>query len=231
MSSNTEYKIVNIVFSLRNKIIYLLKIDHWVKRIIYLLRESISKFNIMKTKKQVVQIKHSTKRLIKLPTKTKKKQTQKVKKETKKKQNVTTSAKKVLPETPKTDVYILELANNKIYVGKSSNVDKRIDMHLTSNGSVFTKKYPPTGKRLPRLGKIESIGDACERDETLRYMYVYGINNVRGWKYTSIDLTPAQRKDAESNIREVFDLCRKCGKQGHFANECPSKKDRFGVII
>jgi predicted GIY-YIG superfamily endonuclease len=134
-------------------------------------------------------------------------------------------------KTASYDVYILELQEGKIYVGKSMNVTRRIEQHMGHTGAVWTKKYPPTGVTLPRLGNVRGGGDAPERDETLRYMYHYGVDRVRGWKYTAVRLSSADRKDAEANIRELFDLCRRCGQRGHFVNSCKSVKDRLGNVL
>lgn len=92
-------------------------------------------------------------------------------------------------------------------------------------GSSFTKKYPPTGKLLARLGTLEGDGDGPERDETLRQMYVRGIDNVRGWKFCTRKefLKEEEYAEAEANIRELFDLCRRCGRTGHFARYVQSR--------
>jgi len=136
-----------------------------------------------------------------------------------------------IPPIQPTQVYILELEDNKVYVGKSTDVKKRIEQHEHHVGAVFTKRFKPTGKILPRLGNIQGLGDAAERDETLRYMYIRGIDNVRGWKYTQIDLSPSDKKEAEMNIREMFDLCRRCGRHGHFIKNCKFLTDRFNRKI
>jgi predicted GIY-YIG superfamily endonuclease len=131
-------------------------------------------------------------------------------------------------------VYILELENGKIYVGKSKCIDKRIEQHKCGNdkASAFTKKYKPTGKRLPRLSDVtDSTGEAVERAETLLYMYHYGIDNVRGWRYTREKLSDEERKAAEIDIREIKDLCRHCGRDSHMVKECTHTTDRFGKAI
>jgi len=148
------------------------------------------------------------------------------------------------------EVYILELAMNRVYVGRSGDVVKRIKSHKRGTGSIFTKVYPPTGKLLPRLGDVRGSGDCAgkffcgvdcaflqflilspcsERDETLRYMYKLGTSLVRGWKYTQLDMSEADEIDAEMNIRELFDLCRKCGRRGHFIGQCRHQTDRNGL--
>ena len=76
-------------------------------------------------------------------------------------------------------------------------------------GSSFTRLHPPTGRLLRRLGNLEGDGDGPERDETLRQMRRRGPQRVRGWKYVRPGpLTPEDLRDIETNIREVFDLCR-----------------------
>jgi len=40
-------------------------------------------------------------------------------------------------------IYILELDQNKYYVGKTNNVNFRIQDHINRNGSAWTKKYKP----------------------------------------------------------------------------------------
>jgi len=125
-------------------------------------------------------------------------------------------------------VYILELAQGRVYVGKTSDLRRRVSQHLSARGSAFTQSFPPTGTLLPRLGRVSGCAEAAERDETLRYMFQRGIPLVRGWKYTRLNMTESEERDAEENIRELFDLCRRCGRPGHFVGQCKSKVDRLG---
>lgn len=133
-----------------------------------------------------------------------------------------------LPPSPKASVYILELEDGRVYVGSSRDVPRRVVQHSVGSGSAYTRTYPPTGVQLPRLGNVEGDGDAAERDETLRYMMLRGIPYVRGWKFCRVDMTPEEFDEAESNIRELFDLCRKCGYKGHFCTHCKATFDRLG---
>jgi predicted GIY-YIG superfamily endonuclease len=125
-------------------------------------------------------------------------------------------------------VYILELLHGRVYVGRTKNPRRRLAEHASGKGSAFTKAFPPTGVLLPRLGRVRGSGEAAERDETLRYMYLRGTSSVRGWKYTRVELTPEDVADAEANIRELFDLCRRCGHPGHFVGQCRNNYDRAG---
>ena len=128
----------------------------------------------------------------------------------------------------KEGVYILELAQGRVYVGHSSDMRRRLHQHISGQGSAFTKAFPPTGVMLPRLGCVTGSAEAAERDETLRYMFLRGIQLVRGWRYTKVHMPDSEVEDAEQNIRELFDLCRRCGHPGHFITNCKANFDRLG---
>jgi hypothetical protein len=108
---------------------------------------------------------------------------------------------------PEDQIYILELAQGRVYVGRTSDLSRRL---------------------MPRLGRVSGSAEAAERDETLRYMHLRGIPLVRGWKYTRVAMSDAEELDAEANIRELFDLCRRCGHRGHFIGQCRAGLDRHG---
>ncbi len=133
-----------------------------------------------------------------------------------------------VPAPPPTSVYILELECGRVYVGSSKNVKRRINQHKAGVGSAYTRLYKPTGVLLPRLGNVQGTGDAAERDETLRYMFLRGIPLVRGWKFTQINMSGSDFDEAEANIRELYDLCRRCGRSGHFMTHCSATVDRWG---
>ena len=144
---------------------------------------------------------------------------------------INTAAVKRLPGIPagkEEGVYILELAQGRVYVGHSTDIRRRIQQHMTGQGSAFTKAFPPTGVILPRLGCVSGSAEAAERDETLRYMFLRGIPQVRGWRYVRVEMSEQERQDAEENIRELFDLCRRCGHPGHFITHCKANFDRLG---
>lgn len=125
-------------------------------------------------------------------------------------------------------IYVLELAQGRVYVGRTTDWRRRLTQHMSGHGSAFTQVFPPTGTILPRLGRVTGSPEAAERDETLRYMYLRGIAAVRGWKYTRVEMSEAEQQDAEANIRELFDLCRRCGHPGHFVTRCKAHFDRHG---
>ena len=122
------------------------------------------------------------------------------------------------PEPPRPGVYVLEYPDGRRYVGKSGNVERRLKQHQRS----ATHGRPHVVHNMTE-GDPRDL-ESWERNETLTQMRVYGLQRVRGWKYTSRELGPQQLWDAEQQIREKFDLCRCCGGGGHFANSCPQKR-------
>jgi len=72
-------------------------------------------------------------------------------------------------------VYVWELENNKYYVGYSENLTRRLDEHMSEEGSTWTKKHKP-------LSIIEIVrgNKNIEKQKTLQYMKEKGWENVRG---------------------------------------------------
>jgi len=72
-------------------------------------------------------------------------------------------------------VYVWELEDNKYYIGWSENLSRRLDEHITEEGSLWTKKYKPVG-----IVEIVRGDKQVERLKTLQYMKKKGFDNVRG---------------------------------------------------
>ena len=116
-------------------------------------------------------------------------------------------------------VYVLEMPGGRFYVGKSGNIEERMRQHQEGGvgGAVCAHGFIRLVSVLtPRQADMES----WERAETLTRMRRSGIGKVRGWFYTSQDLTPSQREHAFQQVCEKFDLCRVCGNDSHFARDC-----------
>jgi predicted GIY-YIG superfamily endonuclease len=75
-----------------------------------------------------------------------------------------------------TTIYVLELESNKYYVGKSKELEIRLENHFNNNGFSWTQKYKP----IKILEIFKDCDDFDEDKYTLKYMSKYGINNVRG---------------------------------------------------
>lgn len=118
-----------------------------------------------------------------------------------------------------THIYVLKLEQNKFYVGKTENLKKRYQQHLDGSGSAWTKKYKPIS-----LDHVVPDTSPFEEDRYVKeYMSKYGMDNVRGGAYTSIDLTEEQEDMLRKELRSTTDKCLNCGKSGHFANQCKRK--------
>jgi predicted GIY-YIG superfamily endonuclease len=115
-----------------------------------------------------------------------------------------------------TNIYILELENNKYYVGKSYNPTKRFYEHLRGYGSTWTQLYRP----LRIIQVFENVSHFDEDKYTKEYMAIYGIENVRGGSYTSVKLSAAEYDILLKEIWSAHDKCILCGQLGHFANKC-----------
>ena len=82
-------------------------------------------------------------------------------------------------------IYILQLEQEKYYIGKTTNPTFRLQKHFTSSGSVWTKKYKP----ISVLEIIPNCDDYDEDKYTIKFMEKYGINNVRGGSFCEIKLS------------------------------------------
>jgi hypothetical protein len=113
-------------------------------------------------------------------------------------------------------IYVLELENNKYYIGKSSNPKNRIKKHFSNNGSVWTIMHKPI-----KVVEIISNCDIYDEDKiTLKYMDKYGIGNVRGGYFSQATLSSVQLHFLIQLLRSANDKCLCCGSKGHFASEC-----------
>ena len=123
-----------------------------------------------------------------------------------------------------TNIYVLRLEGGRYYVGKSDNILERYYQHTQGNGSAWTKKYKPIA-----LEKTFNKVTLFEEDKvTKEYMARYGIDKVRGGSYVQMNLSEEQVTLLEREIRGAKDLCTKCGRSGHFVQDCYAKSNASG---
>jgi len=119
-----------------------------------------------------------------------------------------------------TSIYKLNLKCGKKYVGKTTNVDRRMEQHFTGKGSKVTKKFKPIN------GEVIDVvpgffSDDVEQEYTEDYIAKHGYKNVRGGIYTN---SKTLHKNTEKKKNKV--KCYKCGKFGHYSNKCYSKSKK-----
>jgi predicted GIY-YIG superfamily endonuclease len=126
-----------------------------------------------------------------------------------------------------TNIYILRLTQGKYYVGKTNNLERRHQEHINGTASAWTRKYTPVA-----VEKIIPNSSHFDEDKwTKEYMNKYGIQNVRGGSYTEIHLNDFQMDTLKTEIWGAKNLCKQCGRSGHFAKTCYAKSDVHGIPI
>lgn len=124
-------------------------------------------------------------------------------------------------------VYVLELEDNKYYVGKTHNPNTRIGEHvmnteLKGSGSGWTSLYKPV--RILEI--IKCFNDLDEDFTTIKYMKNKGIDNVRGGSFCELNLPKECIYTIEKIISSSNDKCYYCNSNEHFISNCPMKDKR-----
>lgn len=123
-----------------------------------------------------------------------------------------------------TNIYVIKCEDEKWYVGKSSDPQKRYKKHCEGGASAWTTKYKPLS--LEKV--IEDKSDYDEDKYVKEYMGLYGIENVRGGSYVMVELTKEQKDLLQREIWAAEDRCVRCGYSNHFVSKCYAKKDVNG---
>lgn len=115
-------------------------------------------------------------------------------------------------------LYVLQLEDNKWYVGKTADIQNRFTQHQTGKGSAWTKSYKPV-----KIVETRRLKDQYDETNTTKdYMKKYGIDNVRGGAYAQVVLPDDVEKVLKQELRGDSDTCFKCNLRGHFATKCPN---------
>ena len=117
-------------------------------------------------------------------------------------------------------IYVLELKDNKYYVGKTKDPNIRLEEHFNKFGSAWTTKYNPINV----LEILPMTDDFDEDKYTLKYMKEYGIDNVRGGSFCSIKLNFNIVSTINRMIKSSTDRCYICNSDDHYAIHCDKTK-------
>lgn len=102
-------------------------------------------------------------------------------------------------------IYVLKLVEDRYYVGRTSNIFRRIQQHFTSVGSVYTKNYKP----LKVIEVEEEITTDDERKMTFKYVEKYGWERVRGSGWCSLEIPkPNIERNKKPKLKKFKKLIR-----------------------
>ena len=83
-----------------------------------------------------------------------------------------------------TSIYEIKCKNNVTYVGKTTNVKRRMNQHFTGKGSKVTKKFKPVHYRVVK--KVPGfLSSQVEQNHTKKLVKAKGYEKVRGGKWTN----------------------------------------------
>lgn len=101
-------------------------------------------------------------------------------------------------------IYVLQLVDDRYYVGRTGNILKRIEEHFTGCGSLYTMTYKP----IKVIEVTEELKNEDERNKTLEIMSKYGWEKVRGAGWCSLEIKkPKERyykKKRSENDRSII---------------------------
>jgi len=102
-------------------------------------------------------------------------------------------------------------------VGKSDNIDVRVQQHTSGVGSTWCRHKGGLVREVPTVfsGSLQDIS-SWEMNETVTQMLLHGYENVRGWEFTSCTALASGELDTIKNvIMGQTNNCRKCGRSKH----------------
>ena len=119
-------------------------------------------------------------------------------------------------------VYVLALKHGGLYVGRSNDIDARIQQHIDGAGSAWCwHQGGVVGEVAPvHTGSSADLA-SWEMNETVAQMLLNGFENVRGWEFTNCAALSSKECDTiKTIVMGQGNMCRRCGAEGHFATHC-----------
>lgn len=93
-------------------------------------------------------------------------------------------------------IYVLRLHNDKWYIGRTFNVERRFEQHVSGDGAKWTFLHKPIN--IHEIREIKSDND--EDTITREYMNQFGIYNVRGGSYCAVEFKSWHIKQIKQDI-------------------------------
>ena len=123
----------------------------------------------------------------------------------------------------KLKLYLLELENDKYYVGQSDDPAFRFHDHLKGKGAKWTQLHKPLRVLMTRDMVVQSPAEGMleENRMTLQFMERFGWENVRGGDYVVVESFKLQER-----ISHIYDS--KHNKIRHFVPDCRYLFGSFG---
>lgn len=99
----------------------------------------------------------------------------------------------------RTTFYVLALADGKKYIGTSPDPEKAFLVHKDGGASAWTDLFRPE-----RIEAIHVVSSHTSIDQcVISYMIRYGIENVRGGSWQTVELTKLQERDLTSRVTKA----------------------------
>lgn len=112
-------------------------------------------------------------------------------------------------------VYILGLEDDCWYVGQTDDFNRRLSEHLEGRGAAWTSLHRPL---------VWQFYENQQSEEwmVIELMATYGVDQVRGGSFSSIELSDADRVTITKMIDTRRNRCFTCHQTGHFTKRCPT---------
>lgn len=115
-------------------------------------------------------------------------------------------------------IYVLRLEEGKYYVGYSERLEDRGFSHsFNRKGTKWTQIYKPISLMDLREGTLED-----EDKVTIEYMSKYFWQNVRGGKWTQVEMSMPPKELLDYLLKNKK-ACSKCGRTNHSVETCRAK--------
>ena len=129
-------------------------------------------------------------------------------------------------DAEKNRIYVLNLGENKKYIGRIDegySFTDRLHKYENGGGCKWVMKYG----YLDLIEIIDSNSPFDEMNITLKYMKLYGIDNVRGSCWNAVDSYgkySSTTNQINRMLESVYNCCHLCGEPNHYSYFCEKSK-------